>query len=217
MLDNYVTYITTGTQTGCAAINAQLYKCHQQINQENAPKPAEVVVEVLKEYLDKGMPTRTQYDEYIEYFLMNGSAKDGYQGKALVDAIEKAVADGAVDGALKKLIELYSYNKNQIASDYIAIMFGNYYFGNELGYKTTGSRALDDKIKALEKELLDDLVAEINKKNAEKTAGQPYVKPDTHIYFTVVLQYNDELRNAELERKGLNYEDKIPMIQEVGE
>lgn len=217
MLDNYATYVTTGTQTGCAAINGQLYKCHQQINQENAPKPTDVVVEVLKEYLDKGMPTRTQYDEYIEYFLMNGSAKDGYKGKELVDAIEKAVADGAVDGALKKLIELYSYNKNQIASDYIAIMFGNYYFGNEMGYKTTGSRALDDRIKALEKELLDDLVAEINKKNAEKTAGQPYVKPDTHIYFTVVLQYNDELRNAELERKGLNYEDKIPMIEEVGE
>ena len=36
------------------------------------------------------------------------------------------------------------------------------------------------------------------------------------MYVTVVLQYKDELRFAELVRKGLNYFDKIKML-EVGQ
>lgn len=206
MLDNYA------SGTGNAYINARLAKLKQIIDQENAPKPAEVVVKLLQEYLDKGMKTGTAYDAYIEMYLITGSAGTDDYGKAFTAAMEDAVAKGGVDGALKNLIELYSYNKDRIPSGAIKTMFANYYFGTG-----TGSKALDARIKDLEKQLLDDLVAELNKKNAEKAAGQPYVKPDTRIFFTVVLTYNDELKLAELERKGLNYEDKIPLIEEVGE
>jgi len=36
---------------------------------------------------------------------------------------------------------------------------------------------------------------------------------DTRIFFTAVLGYNDELKNAELVRKGLSYEDKIDKVE----
>ena len=206
MLDNFV------SGTGNTAINARLTILKQIIDKENAPKPTEVVVKLLQEYLDKGMKTGTAYDPYLEMYLITGSAGIDDTGRAFTTAMDEAVAKGGVDGALKNLIRLYSYNKNQIASGAIKTMFANYYFGNG-----TGSKALDARIKALEKQLLDDLLNELNKKNAEKNAGQPYVQPDTRIFFTVVLAYNDELKLAELERKGLNYEDKIPLIEEVGE
>lgn len=87
---------------------------------------------------------------------------------------------------------------------------------------TTGNKALDALLKAYLSSQLsggadkDKLTALINtimgaggsgsSGGSGSGSGEPQ---DTRIHFTAAMAYNDELKNAELERKGLDYDDKV--------
>lgn len=77
----------------------------------------------------------------------------------------------------------------------------NQYFGGSTG-DGTGSGTGDS---------LGDLLGSLL--GGGTTTGGTVTASDTRIYFTVSLSYNDELKNAELVRKGLDYSDKIEKVE----
>ena len=204
MLDNYK------AGTGNQVVNDRLKAC-EEAYQENLENTIDRLQKLLKRYLEKGSKTGDAYDVVIEAYL-RGELKKYDDYAEINDGLNAYVKDGQVDAELKKLIEIYSKNANAIPSAAIVKMFENYYdFGD------TGSKELTERIRVLQKQVLDAMVEAANKNAANKNASQPYVKPDTRIYFTAVLAYNNELRFAELERKGLDPDEKIELIEEVGE
>ena len=140
----------------------------------------------------------------------SGKTDDGDQTKLLDDY----VSGKNVDPELKTLLYYYLYKKEQIKDASIVTMFDNYYEG------TTGSRALDERIKALGKAIASDAI-----QNGGSTGGGggggggnggPEEPEDTRIFFAVVLNYNNALRDAELNRKGLDNLDKVKPLEVNG-
>jgi len=76
-----------------------------------------------------------------------------------------------------------------------------------LQYLLTGTTGVD----AIDRIFSQYLGGSGNGGNGGTTGGT--VIQDTRIFFTVMLGYNDELRNAELDRKGLDYEDKVLKLE----
>ena len=114
-----------------------------------------------------------------------------------------------MQSALKNLIRKYSVNAKSIGSQAIRDMLEAYYVGGD-----TGSKTLNNLIRVLDKQVLDELAEEASKKTSSSGTWQP---KDTRIYFTVVLAYDQELNQAELARKGLDPNEKIQLIEEVDE
>lgn len=70
--------------------------------------------------------------------------------------------------------------------------------------------------KELDREKEDNKASdkETTSKETAATASQPSSPyADGRIHFTVILGYNEDLLNAELSRKGLNFADKIPELE----
>lgn len=76
---------------------------------------------------------------------------------------------------------------------------------------TTGIPVLDQMIAAY----LNPPQGDSDSGKSSSSSGGTQVT-DTRVFFSAVLGYNSELRNAELDRKGLNYTDKI-LPMEVNE
>lgn len=65
-------------------------------------------------------------------------------------------------------------------------------------------------------ELLEQIMGNNGTTGGEITGdgtGGTQTPQDTRIYFVVALTYNEELQNAELERKGLDYDEKIEKVE----
>ena len=75
---------------------------------------------------------------------------------------------------------------------------------------TTNIWSLDKALRTVYYELL---TATTKQAAQQASAG---IAKDNHLYFSVYLNYKEDLRNAELNRKGLDYEKKIEKL-EVGE
>ena len=73
---------------------------------------------------------------------------------------------------------------------------------------TTNIWSLDKALRTVYYELL---TATTQKAAQQASAG---IAKDTHLYFSVYLNYKEDLRNAELNRKGLDYEKKIEKLEE---
>ena len=112
----------------------------------------------------------------------------------------------------KKLFKVLKESVNQVLES--IQMLNNYHKQN-----TTGSSALDNQVKLCYTTMLADYIAQLEKAKAEsgKSSGGTWQPQDKRYFFTVVLAYNNELGNAELERKGLDPNEKILLIGEEGE
>ena len=142
----------------------------------------------------------------VQYLLLSDKMKDQDSRKKL-DAYVKSKG---VDAELKELLFYYLYNKASLGNEAIVTMFDNYYEG------TTGNPILDERIKAMGKEIAADAIQDaINNANGGGGGGggQTAGPEDTRIFFAVVLNYSDELRDAELNRKGLAYDDKLKRLE----
>ena len=164
----------------------------------------------LKLYLTQG----TTYDDagnlMIREYLVTGATDDEAKTKQL----DEYVAAGSVDSELKKLMYYYLYKKSAIKDTSVVEMFDNYY------ERTTGSKAMDERLRKLGK----DIASEAINSGGQNTGGtgggsgggggSGSGKPtDTRVYFAVILNYNEELRAAELDRKGLDYEEKVSELE----
>ncbi|MBQ9844419.1 MAG: pilus assembly protein PilM [Oscillospiraceae bacterium] len=209
MFDNFY----KNSDTGNAALNAHLAKLEKTLQGETT----EGVTAWLKSYMTTGKTGTEAGDLVIRKYLETGSTDDEAQTKALNDY----VAGGNVDRETKTLLYYYLYKKSAIKDASIVKMFDNYYGGS------TGSRALDDRIRDLGKVIASEAINNAGQSGGGSSGGGGgssgggggggSSKPkDTRVYFAVILNYNEELRTAELDRKGLDYKEKIGEL-EVGE
>ena len=190
--------------------------------------------EILDAWIMRAMEAQEEYvkgiseklPEWLEKFLNNYDTGDA-NGNAIIgqylttgkagndeytEILDKSVSTNtAVYQRLLIWLNAYLYNKPAVQSYPVMLtMFDNYY-GKDT--KTTGSEALDAQIKKAAKELANAA----NKPSGGSGSGsQPTEPEDTRVFFAVILNYNEELANAELVRKGLDRSKKIPML-EVGE
>ena len=142
-------------------------------------------------------------DELIAMYLLSSSGMEDQDVRKKLDAV---VANGDVDQFLVRQLHNYLYNKSAVPNATIVTMFDNYYKG------TTGNAILDQRIKlAREQVAADALNAALNKGSGG--GGQQAAPADKRIFFAVVLNYNEDLKNEELNRKGLYYDDKIERLE----
>ena len=120
--------------------------------------------------------------------LLNKYMKDGTTGNASLDKlIFKYLLTGTTgNAALDKLI---------------ADMLGS---GGSTGGNPGGTNGDTN---------WDDILNGIFGNGGTGTGGTPTGPVDTRITLTVALAYNDELKNAELDRKGLDYTDKVDELE----
>lgn len=195
--------------TGNSVINDRMNALETDL--EAAIKEA---VKYLKPYLQNGSAD-PRYDGVIKAYLTNGTFNNTKLDKVFADYIKS----GDINGELTQLIYLYVYDNKVLQTEgYVASgitqMLNNYHKQN-----TTGSSALDNQVKLCYTTMLADYIAQLEKAKAEsgKSSGGTWQPQDKRYFFTVVLAYNNELGNAELERKGLDPNEKILLIGEEGE
>ena len=205
MLDKF--FDVENKTTGSATLDAWIMRA-MEAQEEYAKGIAEKLPEWLEKFLNNYDTGDAVGNIIIEKYLTTGKADTD----AHTEILDKSVTTNkAVYQRMLIWLNAYLYNKTAIANYPIMVkMFDNYYKSEA---KTTGSEALDAQIKQAAK----DLANAANKPSGGGSgSGSQQAQPeDTRVYFAVILNYNEELANAELVRKGLNYNKKIPML-EVG-
>ena len=170
----------------------------------------------LGAYLSSASTGDTLYgDAIIEDYLDDGVTQNNL---GITDMLDNAVSDGSnktIGTALQKWIQAYTLqNKDFQKAEGLEYLYGlmNNYYATET---RTGSDAMDNRIKDEDEYLLGKFAE--SAMNANKGGGgnanQEQPEPDTRYFFAVSLMYNDELRNAELERKGLDYDAKVEELE----
>lgn len=196
MLDNYYS-----GGTGNTVLDTQLDKCKEALN--------DYLAAWLASFLSSNSTGNPYGDPIIKDYLADGKTNH----IDVTSALDETVADKKVDKQLSSLIQMYTLNKKQL--EQYPVLFGlmsNYYTKAD----RTGSAAMDERIKELDKALLDkfaESAMNANKGGGGGNANQEQQEPDTRYFFAVSLMYNDELRNAELERKGLDYDAKVEELE----
>ena len=206
MLDNYYSSKKT---TGNKVLDAWIDRCEPEQVDTTDPNVAKLTG-WLDRYMNYGQTYDAEADAIIVEYLTTGAVKDHEDYTKTLDSY---VRSGKIDRQLKAELTSYLYN-GATSIKPLKTMFDNY-FNN----KTTGSKAMDARVANLGQQIVDEVMggsSSGSNGSTGSTGGQQAAPQDTRIYFAVILNYNDALRYAELNRKGLYYSDKIDML-EVGE
>ena len=204
MLDNF--FNLELKSTGNDALDAWITRA-MEAQEEFVKGISEKLPEWLEKFLNNYDTGDAAGNAIIEKYLTTGKV-DSEEHTEILD--KSVTSNKAVHQRLLVWLNAYLYNKTAIAKYPVMVtVFDNYYKSEA---KSTGSTALDAQIKQAAK----DLANAANKPSGGSGSGSGQSQPqDTRVYFAVILNYNDELANAELIRKGLDYNKKIPML-EVG-
>lgn len=116
-------------------------------------------------------------------------------------AITSYIASGQVDDVLKARLTAYRQQKNLAEDQAINFLFATFLSTCDYPY----NNVLEVRMTLM----LTQLANEANQSASQKaTTAQ-----DTRIHFTVLLNYSDALRQEELNRKGLEYDDKLERME----
>ena len=157
------------------------------------------IEEIMNEYIENGKVENAAINAMIEKYLTTG--KTG-AGAAVDEKIDAYIASGKLDGKVKEAYNLYTIlgivpNGNKT----IEKLFSNYYnTGN------TGNAKLTKWFKNLG-------LKKAPASSSQPSSGTASTPKDTRVFFNAVLGYNDQLKDAELIRKGLYYGDKIDKLE----
>ena len=172
----------------------------------------EELMDMFNKYLEEGTTGNPVVDKMIEKYLNTGST--GYPD---VDKmIEEYIEAGYIDDVMEDLVD--KYLKDGTTGNAVLDKLISKYLKDG----TTGIPALDKLIEKYISGLLtggtggdslEDLLNSILGGGGNGGNGTGTGPVDTRIFFTVQLSYNDELKNAELIRKGLSYNDKIRKLE----
>ena len=145
-------------------------------------------------YLEDGTTHNKKLDELIMNAIADNLTKD-----KVAQLVSKYLADGTTGNKLyDRLIKKY-LETGTTGNAVIDKLIKDYLSSAIVGGDITGSD-------------LEELLGGLLGNGGTGTGGG--IRPgDTRIFFTVALQYNDNLKNAELIRKGLNYTDKIAKLE----
>lgn len=220
-------YITTGT-SGHKVLDEMIEKFMRTGTTGNT-----VLDGMIKGYLESGKFTE-QLEPMLSKYLIEGTTGN----KLLDELVGKYMKNGSTGNAvLDKLINSYIDNMMKGLDDKkIADLVQKYMTTGTTGNKlydallkkyfkdgTTGIKKLDAMIEKYKNsitgggtnndilDLLDKLIGNNGSGNNNNNTQTPQV--DTRIFFTVTLIYNEELKNAELVRKGLDYTAKVDELE----
>ncbi len=165
---------------------------------------------MLKKYASSGTSGNAYVDEMIAAYLRDGSCGDdrwdawfaqyGYLLKKDEDSsvkIDKKPSDYD-DSELIALLFKY-LNEDTTGDTYLDALFDRY-----IATGSTGSREWDNWLKKYRSYLIEQ---------GTSASGSPGQYP---VYFAVALQYKEALIREELDRKGLDYSQKIEKVEVLG-
>ena len=157
------------------------------------------IEEIMNEYIENGKVENAAINAMIEKYLTTG--KTG-AGAAVDEKIDAYIASGKLDGKVKEAYNLYTIlgivpNGNKT----IEKLFSNYY-----NTGSTGNAKLTKWFKNLG-------LKKAPASSSQPSSGTASTPKDTRVFFNAVLGYNDQLKDAELIRKGLYYGDKIDKLE----
>lgn len=173
----------------------------------------------LNKYIMTGKADIEELEPVFEKYLETLTLPDEYKDKT--EDVEKYIRDGGIDKGLQQVF--YNYHKNGYdpVSKAMKVLRDNF-----LNFATVNNDAWDEALLDANNAALKAIAAEKDKeitslkdqldkaKKGEQSASTPTPEPtDTRIHFSVLLGYNEELRENELDRKGLNKSDKIEPLE----
>ncbi len=192
MLDDYIENGSTGNKKVDQMIAKYLAEDFNINNEQLANKEVE---KMINDYISYGTTGNVLTDAMIEKYLTTGTTDNAELDKMLNDYIDA----GHMDDEIKLLMDKY-INTGTTGNPTLDKLIKNFY---DTG--TTGNERLDSLI--LNAVLMDGATGEddINDllNNLLGGSGTGSGTGDTRITFTVSLGYNEELKNEELNRKGL--------------
>lgn len=164
----------------------------------------------VAEYLVKGFDVEKYYSKLMQKYFTEKDDKTGlYTADTGYDHLNTEIGEFLLSdtGAkyVERLVGLYRKDKTTGISS-IDTLIKQYEAEKKIYNNHDFETALTRAYMAL-------LNATTQKAAQQASAG---IAKDTHLYFSVYLNYKEDLRNAELNRKGLDYEKKIEKL-EVGE
>lgn len=227
MLNKYITEGSTGNQTvddmlekflrtgstGSAALDAVI-KAYLE-----GGSFMDKLESLLTDYLAKGTTGNDLLDELIGNYMSTGKTGNDTLDNMINGYIDEMMAQMTED-KVAELVKKYLADKTTGNDLYDALL--KKYFADG----TTGIQKLDELIKKYQDNIIgggtsDDLLDLLDKffgnSSSTETQTQQQQQVDTRIFFTATLAYNEELAAAELERKGLDYADKVEELKLEGE
>ena len=171
----------------------------------------EQIEELIMKYITTGTTGITYLDELINKYISTGTTGNDKLDDIVEDYIEKK-ADEFTKEQVADMMNKYltTGTTGNTAYDELIQKF--------IKNGTTGNEKLDQLIKDFVTEYMtnsqngsDSLMGAIDSLFGDGTGSGQQV--DTRIHFVVSLGYNDELRNAELSRKGFNYDEKVNKVE----
>ena len=141
-------------------------------------------------------------DSLIEKYLTEGTTGNAAVDKVILNYINAGYLDAQVGTLLKKYLATGSTG-NAVLDKLLQ---------NYIQNKTTGNAKLD--------KIIGDYLAGLSINNGGTSSGNGNygggyspAPQDTRIFYTVALQYKQELITAELERKGLDYNLLVEKVE----
>lgn len=166
-------------------------------------KAGQAVSLSLYMYLTYGLEKDKHYSRVVDTYFANGGDSNY---KYVDEKLDNLIEAGTVDTQLANIVLAYR-KAGKTGLDNLDKLIKSY---EDKKINSTGIWPLDKALKRIYFELL---TATTKQAAQQASAG---IAKDTHLYFSVYLNYKEDLRNAELNRKGLDYEKKIEKL-EVGE
>ena len=170
--------------------------------------------EMLLDYIYNGTTNNQTVDRMIEDYLRTGKSGSEEVDKMLNDYID----NGKFDSEIKALVNKFIMNNGNTGSPVVNELLEKFYRTG-----STGNKRIDALImKAAQigggtnDADFDKLISELLGGTNPDGTGEGGEEQDTRVKFTALLGYNDELKSAELIRKGLYTENKVQKL-EVGE
>lgn len=216
-------YLTTGT-TGNAALDALIKAYLDNLGGGGNPGDdngkedvfggltQDEIAELVNKYMTTGSTGVPALDALIEKYLTTGTT-----GIPELDAvIEDYLNSDAGKALIGSLVNRY-LTTGTTGNNTLDALINKY-----ISTGTTGNSVLDALIQKYLSDILvnggtggddlSDIIDAILGGNTGNGTGTGTVT-DTRIFFTVTLAYNDELKHAELERKGLSEAGKISKLE----
>ena len=170
----------------------------------------EKVGSLIQAYLTMGTTMNNTVDNIIEKYLINGTTEN----EGLDECLDEYLNKGNLDSTFASLLQdMRNGNSKPSGSDIVNRILSNYI---KTG-RVENNKVLERCLRLCDPGEKTTSKTESSKDSAKETAAtasqpsSPYA--DGRIHFTVILGYNEDLLNAELSRKGLNFADKIPELE----
>lgn len=204
LIMNYFKSGTTGNTELDAVINAYIDDMIEKTTNKD-------IANMVDNYLTEGTTGNKLFDLVIWTYLEDGTTHN----KKLDELIINAIATNLTKDKVAQLVNKYLTDGTTGNKLYDRLI------KQYLDSGSTGNTAIDALIKEylsssiisgdISSEDLENLLGTLLGGSTGSTGGVS--SGDTRIYFTVSLKYNDNLKNAELIRKGLTYTKKIAKLE----